>query len=116
MRMALETISLAIEQEPGRAELWNGRGYIQMNANNFELAMGDFSKALELDAGCEQCRHNLGVALLESGRLFEGLEELNHVIKRAPESDVALNHRGLVYLRLGEFDRGNIGFYVSDWS
>ena len=30
---ALETITLAIEREPGRAELWNGRGYILMKEN-----------------------------------------------------------------------------------
>lgn len=101
---ALETITLAIQREPGRAELWNGRGYIQMKANNVEGAIVDFSKALELDGSCVQCRHNLGVAYLEGGRPLDGLEELTQVIEMAPESDMAFNHRGLVYSRLGKFE------------
>lgn len=101
---ALEFMNLAIQREPGRAELWNGRGYIRMKTKDFEGAAQDFSKALELDAQCVQCRHNLGVAFLEGGRPLEGLDELTQVIEMTPESDIAFNHRGMVYSRLGEFD------------
>ena len=107
---ALETINLAIKREPGRAELWNGRGYIQMNEKNFSEAVGDFSKSLELDPDCVQCQHNLGVGYLESGRLSDGLEALTIVIKKAPESDMAFNHRGLVYSRLGQYDNAIADF------
>ena len=107
---ALATITLAIVREPGRAELWNGRGYIEMKSNDVEAAIKDFSKALELDVRNVQYRHNLGMAYIAGKRLSDGLEALTQVIEMAPESDVALNHRGLVYSRLGAYSKAIADF------
>ena len=104
-QQALAVISRAIEQEPRRAELWNGRGYMKMQVRDLTGAVQDFSMAVKLDNAMGQYRENLGVALLEAGKPIEALAELTKAVQVDPDSDLAFNHRGLTNSRLGRYDQ-----------
>ena len=107
---ALRLISQAIAMEPNRADLWNGRGYMKMRVKDHPGAIHDFSYAVNLNHEIVQYRENLGVALLEAGKLVEALVEFTKAVEMNPQSDPAFNHRGLANSRLGRYEQAHEDF------
>lgn len=75
-------------------------GSILLNRGDYDGAVQEYAIALELGAG-EEARINLGIALLQSGRLNEAEQQLTRAVKKLPESADAHYNLAAVLLRQG---------------
>ena len=57
----------ALGMEPGKSELHNNLGYNLLSQKQFEPAVNEFRRAIELDPNSQVAHNNLAVALARSG-------------------------------------------------
>ncbi|HKF74749.1 MAG TPA: tetratricopeptide repeat protein [Candidatus Dormibacteraeota bacterium] len=71
---------------------------------DFEEALEDFARALELDPDSASLYAARGQTLRVLGRLEDALRDFDHAIELAPDSETALASRGVILQRLGRLD------------
>lgn len=70
---ALDETKQAIAADPTWFEGYNMRGLVLMRTNDLAQAEASFQKALSINSGSADLRHNYGVVLCKQGRHAEGL-------------------------------------------
>jgi tetratricopeptide (TPR) repeat protein len=75
--LAMKHLDLALQQLPGFAMLHAHRGEALRRGGLLEEAVQSCRRALELDPGCREARHNLVVSLLDLGQPAQALAELD---------------------------------------
>ena len=110
--LALQAMDEAIMHWPGDGVFYLVRGNIHRDSRQFEKAIQDYDKALELVSWLEISRSERCVALSLMGRPEEGLRDCNRAIEKDPASPNNFLNRGAVYLHLkrpgdamADFDR-----------
>lgn len=78
-----------------------GLSYIKDNL--FELAIGEFKKAISIDVEFYEARYNLALAMQNSGKLDEAIDQYREIIKIKPDFEdayvnlaVALSEKGFL--------------------
>ena len=71
--IALDEVKQAILADPGWFEGYNMRGLIYMRTNDFAGAEASFQKALSINPGSPDIRHNYGVLQCKLGRHADGM-------------------------------------------
>jgi type IV pilus assembly protein PilF len=71
---ALDEVKQAINADPGWFEGYNMRGLIYMRTNDFALSESSFQKALSINPGSADLRHNYGVLQCKQGKYAEGMK------------------------------------------
>ena len=101
---ALMVISLAgcLESFDPEAEehFWHGIEYIQQKNN--DLAMEEFTRAIELDPGYYYAYYNRALVYYKSGKLQSSLTEYTKAIELNPDNVYWTIERGFLYLELGD--------------
>lgn len=104
-------IDNAIQLNEGFALAYKGRGsaYFSIgeleNSNDqFENAIADFSKAIELMPKFPEAYHYRGLAYFLKGNFDNAIADLNEVTRLNPNCAEAYHRRGIVYLKKGNFD------------
>lgn len=77
------------------------RGYAYRQKGSHDLAIADFTKAIELKADYELAYGNRSNSYAKKGNLDLALADLNKVIQLKPDNADAYNDRGLIYRRMG---------------
>lgn len=102
---------------PESAALHHLQGQILAGQQRFDEAIVHLRRAIEgsasdmhLDVPEDQLHHGLATALLSSGRIEEGVVELNLAAQINPQNPLVQNDLGLVYEGTGRFDRA-LEFY-----
>jgi len=88
--------------KPGELYVQRGKQYFALH--EFELAVNDYNKALELDDKLDAAYFGLGMAKGRMGLVKQGIEDLTIFINRNPNNSVAYTKRGVRYIWSGELD------------
>ncbi len=74
--------------------------------NQYELALNQFQKALDLSPEFERARVLVAMTLLKQQRLDDAIMEIGKVLRGNPNNAYAHNILGSAYLAKGEYDQG----------
>ena len=98
-------LSGCLESFDAEAEehFWQGIEYIR--EGNDELAMDEFTKAIEIDPGYYYAYYNRARVYYESGDPESSIVEYSKAIELNPDNVYWTIERGLIYLELGEREK-----------
>jgi hypothetical protein len=82
--------TLGLDGYLASAQYWGDRGDEALERGRAEDAVRFYSQALDRDANMLWAERNLGIALLQLGRLDEAAVHLGRVVGRAPDDEVDL--------------------------
>lgn len=110
-----ETIAgctMLIEANPENSTAYNNRGIQYSRKREFDRAINDFSKAIEIDPDKAIYYFNRAIALFELGapqrrsmEIERAVEDYTSAIERDPGYATAINNRGFAYATLKQHDR-----------
>lgn len=80
---------------------YNNRGNVYMEQGNFEQALMDFNRSLEIDPDYSPAYFNRGVFWERRGYYEKAISDFNKAHALKPTSAVTLTNRGLTYENLG---------------
>ena len=103
---AIETFEYALKVGPDSADAHNNLGIAIAQTGREELAESHFRRAIELRPGFVRAYSNLGTALQNSGRYAEALHCYEQALQWAPDDPTLRLNRVLIWLRLGDLERG----------
>ena len=83
---------------------WNNRGNARMDKRDFDGAIEDCSRAIEIDPEYVRAWNNRGIAQLRKNNRNEALKDFTRTIELDPNNPRICNNLGLVYGRLGNAD------------
>ena len=89
---------------PDYAIAFNGRGVAYKNKGNYDRAIEDYDKSIDLQPAYAAAWNNRSVAHAIVGRLDAALADCNESL-RLKSQPAVLDTRGLVYLKMGEIDK-----------
>ena len=76
--------SSALQFQPTSAELFNLRGTACYRLHDYDAALTNFERAVDLDAGRHESFYNRGLTRRQQGKLVEALEDFQHALKLNP--------------------------------
>ncbi len=95
--------SLAKEPHP-LGYLFLGLSYYGLN--QFELALNQFQRALDINPDFERARILVATTLLKQKRVDDAIIEIQKVLRSNPQNAYAHNILGSAFLASGEYDKG----------
>jgi tetratricopeptide (TPR) repeat protein len=105
---AILTYTFALQYDPKMAEAYNNRGNVYYNKSDYDEAISDFTKAIQL--GNYLAYFNRGNAYYLTKRYNEAINDYNEAIKINPNNSTAYNNRGAAYKAKGNFIKSKIDF------
>lgn len=94
----IDKYSAALASDPKDVALLIKRGDLYFNTRQFELAIADYSDAIDLDSHADKAYFGRGMALGRYGQIREGIKDLSVYIHRHPNESRAYTKRGVRYL------------------
>ena len=108
---AIADHSEAVRLSPKDADTFYNRGYTYSHKGDHERAVQDYTAGLELDANNSRLWGQRCWSRFVVGKqLQEALEDCDKANSLAPKIPQILGYRGLVYLKLGQFDKALAGY------
>ncbi len=106
-RQSIEKFTLAMEagHEPGIVYLSLGMAYLKMN--DWDRAIRDFDKAIEIDAGNASAFYYRGTAFMLKEDYGRAVSDLSRAIGIHPEHRAAIFARGISYVNMGKGKEGS---------
>ena len=90
---------------PGEvAELYYNLGNAYFDLNEFDSAVNAYLNALALDSTLPQAGYNLARVYIESGKIDEGMEELNRLLEEDPENGILMSTLAWAHFLQGEYE------------
>jgi tetratricopeptide (TPR) repeat protein len=86
------------------AEALAARGAIYANKREYDLALSDLTKTVELSPKDARSYSNRGLAYLRKGDFAAAIEDFNKAIDLDPKNAVAYNGRGVAYVWQSDFE------------
>jgi type IV pilus assembly protein PilF len=101
--IALDEVKQAIAADPNWFESYNMRGLIYMRLADFSLASGSFQKALSLNPGSAEVKHNYAVLFCKNGRSADAIKLFSAALDTAGygQKGNTLVEQGLCQLSAG---------------
>jgi tetratricopeptide (TPR) repeat protein len=81
------------------------RGVAYGNLGQFDKAIDDYSKAIELNPKYTKAYYNLGVAYANLGQWDKAIDDYNRTIGIDPDFTDAYYNRGIAYANIGTWDK-----------
>lgn len=95
---AESSVRQAIAIDPGHAEARTLLAWIESDIHgDFDAAIGEYERVVELKPDFAQAHNNLGVALKRRGDLDRAAESFNQALARQPDFSAALSNRGWIF-------------------
>ncbi|MGD9223733.1 MAG: tetratricopeptide repeat protein [Desulfobacteraceae bacterium] len=85
------------------AAIWEQRSYEAAVRGDFDIAITDATKAIELDPGRVNPYINRSWAYIEKNMLAHAIRDCKAALQIDPENMLAYNNRGLAYQRMAQF-------------
>lgn len=101
----------AVEKSPEKARPWNGRGLAYYNRGEYQKALADFNRALEIYDEFYLAYQNRGIVYLESNKFDSAINDFTRAIEIEPRNHVHYKNRGNAYLKAGSYQEA-----VNDYS
>lgn len=105
----LRKLNDRIIDDPEDAEAYEARGRIFYNAGDFDSAIADFTKVIELGRGSELTYWHRGYSYKQRGLMEESFQDYTKSLE-LKETALAYNNRGVIY-----FDRGAYKSAIEDY-
>jgi Tfp pilus assembly protein PilF len=92
------SVRKAIAVDPDHVEARTLLAWIESDIRgNFDAAIAEYKKVVELKPDFPQAYNNLGVALKRKGELAEAADNFNRALERKPDFGAALSNRGWTF-------------------
>ena len=101
----------ALELNPSDARAHHWYAMHLISQRNPQGALREAQAGLELDPLSLPSNYNYGFMLIEAGQIDAGIEHLNHLLVREPNSEVVYGYLGIGYNRKHEYERGAAAFH-----
>jgi tetratricopeptide (TPR) repeat protein len=92
------------------AVIYDNRGLAYLSRGEYDQAIADFTKAIEIDVGFAEALNNRGVAYRHMNIYDKALADFTGALRIDPNYTEALNNRGVVYNDLGHPDKAIADF------
>jgi len=102
---ALKKAREAIRSDPTLLDAYLHAGWALMGLGDYQSAIGDYLKALELKSDCPYALVNLGHCYVALEQNNEAIALLKHAIDLHPESVSAHDALGLAYFKIGNREK-----------
>ncbi|HLZ19584.1 MAG TPA: tetratricopeptide repeat protein, partial [Smithellaceae bacterium] len=96
---------IAAEEKKFKANQWIEKGNDFVNRGDVEVAIGAYTRAIEIDPGSVLALKNRSWAKSEKGLYAEAVKDADRAIKLDGQSDGAYNNRGSAYRRLRLYEK-----------
>ena len=93
------------------AEVYNNRGFAYCEIGQYDQAISDFSKAIEINPRLAPAYNNRGTAYLYTARYEQAILDLSKAVEIDPRLAHAYNNRGWAYIKMEQYDEA-----VSDFN
>ena len=93
-----------IKKNPKNYFLYNLFGAVLADKKNFEQALVNYKKSLEINPDYAEGHNNLGVTFYKLGKFIESIDSYHRAIKIKPNFAKSYNNLGLAYKELGKFN------------
>ena len=90
--------------EPVDANGFHDRGNRHSRNGSYELAIADYSKAIEIDSEFAEAHYDRGFSFYELGRYEEAITDLTRAIDLNPNDPRYYGQRSLVYIFADRMD------------
>jgi tetratricopeptide (TPR) repeat protein len=102
-RLAIGSLDTALDIEKHNPVALYNRGVFYFNLGEYDHAIADYSRAIELDPTQGLAYNNRCLARAVAGKdLVDALADCDRALKLMPTNTDVRNTRGLVYLKLGD--------------
>lgn len=88
-----------------QAKTYYNRGCVYSDQGKFDLAIADYTKAIELKTDLEEAYNNRGNAYAAQGKFDLAIADFNTAIELKPDNAVAYNNRGEAYREQDNFEQ-----------
>jgi tetratricopeptide (TPR) repeat protein len=82
-----------------------GRGIAYANLGNYQQAIKDFNKAIELEPDDAYAYNHRGSTYSDLGNYQQAIKDFNKAIELKPDYSYAYNNRGIAYAALGNYQQ-----------
>lgn len=97
-KAAEASVRKAIALDPDHVEARTLLAWIESDIHgDFDAAIAEYRKVVELRPDFAQAHNNLGVALKRKGELDKAADSFNNALERQPDFGAALSNRGWIY-------------------
>lgn len=100
----LKELDIRIEKNPEDAEAYEARGRIFYSAKNYDKAISDFTRVIELDRGSDNTYWYRGYSYVELERLEEGFQDYSKSLE-LKENPAVFNNRGVIYADWKKYEK-----------
>lgn len=90
---------------PGHALYYSNRGDNYLNSENYDLAIAEYTKAIELDPSLSSLYYNRGLAYSLKGTYDLAIDDYTKSIEIEPNYANSYNNRGRAYFLLGQYEK-----------
>ena len=100
--------SASAQQEKGEsrdAEFYNNRGMVYRDKGQYDQAISDFNKALEINPRFVRAYNNRGIAYGKKGQYDQAISDYSKALGINPRFAYPYNNRGNAYWEIGQYDR-----------
>ncbi len=94
-----------VQTELKDAAAYNNRGNAYWNEGQYDQAISDYNKALEINPRHTQAYNNRGVAYRSKGQYDQAISDYNKALEINPRFAAAYYNRAIVYLSTGQYDK-----------
>jgi len=109
-RNSLDLWTYILRYYPDRPTAYNNRGHYYLNQGEYDKALADFNKAIELDAKNAGAYDNRGVLYLRQGDYEKALSDVNKAIELDPQKSGSYDNRGLILSQKGESNQALVEY------
>jgi tetratricopeptide (TPR) repeat protein len=103
--LALKDFNFAIRLTPEHPNTWNARGHLKHLQEQYDSAITDFSRALEIEQNFIPARINRANAFAELGKKDEALSDYKHAEEIAPHLVEIYINRASIFQESGDWQR-----------
>jgi tetratricopeptide (TPR) repeat protein len=107
---AIQACDQTIGEFPRDAEAYNNRGNAYLAKGDFDRAIADYTKAIEIDPKDADAYNNRSYAYHAKGDFDRAIADYTKVIEIDPRAAAAYGNRGDVYEAKGDFERAAADF------
>ena len=100
---AIKIFTDLVEADPQSAEVWNARGFVFAQLQQWPAVIQDFQEAIKQAPGNFQYQENLAIAYVEGGGPEIAIPIFSRLLNLHEESAKLWNLRGLAFSHLGKY-------------
>ena len=93
-----------VMKSPHKSRPYSYRGAAYSNNGEFNKAISDFTRGIELDPKMVEAYNDRGEIYAKQGKFTQAIADYNKAIEVAPTIAVPYFNRGLAFIKLGRFD------------